>query len=122
MSGKRDPTAQKQYVQTKKIVIIAKRLGIIPQRRSRCSYCNRTTHESANCPEKRKAEPNIYKIDSNRQSDICKISSVIVNDTKALVDPGSTRTLIQKLFAKNVGVSQCCAVTLNGFGGGYFFV
>jgi len=46
--------------------------------------------------------------------------SVNGNETVAFVDPGSTRTLIRKSFAENVGVLQRCAVTLNGFGGGKF--
>jgi len=91
-----------------------------PQRKPRCTHCNRTTHDSASCPDNTKTGPKINKIDSDSDSEISKLNSVNGNETVAFVDPGSTRTLIRKSFAENVGVLQRCALTLNGFGGGKF--
>jgi len=67
-----------------------------------------------------KTGPKINKIDSDSDSEISKLISVNGNKTVAFVDPGSTRTLIRKSFAENVGVLQRCAVTLKKFGSGKF--
>jgi len=91
-----------------------------PQRKPRCTHCNRTTHDSASCPDNTKTGPKINKIDSGSDSEISKSISANGNETVAFVDQGSTRTLIRKSFAENVGVLQRCAVTLHGFGGGKF--
>ncbi|XP_036339767.1 uncharacterized protein K02A2.6-like [Rhagoletis pomonella] len=90
-----------------------------PQRKPRCEKCQRTTHKTADCVVK--VNSRVNKIEQSTCDD--KINKVIlVNgiETIAFVDPGSSRTLVRKTFAPEIGSPRQQVTTLQGFAGGQY--
>lgn len=87
-----------------------------PPRRVMCYGCKKFGHHISDCPEK-KAE-SVMSI-----ADMSKVpyKDILVSNirTKAIVDSGSSRSLVRETFARSVQPTEPCSlVTLKGFGGG----
>ncbi|XP_053968978.1 uncharacterized protein LOC128870388 [Anastrepha ludens] len=90
-----------------------------PQRKSRCEKCQRTTHKTADCYLKTENRINII---DQRACDDKIVKTIKVNgiETLAFVDPGSSRTLIRKTFARKIGDVREQLTILKGFADGQY--
>lgn len=91
-----------------------------PQR-MRCTGCNANDHRIGNCPAAQTNNAPVLSIgDGVGPSELLK-KNILINNVKAVavVDSGSSRSLIRRNLANNLDVvCQCSPFVLRGFGGG----
>lgn len=89
-----------------------------PQKRSRCEICLRTGHTAVECKSRTKQNTTCNLV-SEVNEGLC-FKEVVIGEAivKALVDSGSSRSLIRKSIVKDMDVKEKCYIRLIGFGGG----
>lgn len=95
-----------------------------PQRRNRCTICQRTSHTAEQCPEKKSstdASGNCRKITDDVSETKVVFKEILVNNVRiqSFIDPGSDRSLIKESAAAELSsIVSCEPHILKGFAGG----
>lgn len=93
----------------------------IPDRRDKCNVCNRSGHRAEECRSKPSDTP-VLRIAEEKCEQFQLQKNVLVNGIpfNAIIDGGSTKSLIRRTSALVAGqIEPCAPFNFKGFGGSY---